>query len=382
MANLDDDDFLNAGPPVTVEDKDPVVTETPTVEQEVVVPEPTQKTEVITEKENNTGQESEKIAEEPTIKLPGEQQEESDETSVVIKETEAKKEEPVIDYAAFYAEMMAPLNANGKSIEIKSPEDVKQLMRMGANYTRKMQDMAPHRKILAMLENNGLLSEEKLSYYIDLEKKNPEAIKKLIKDSGLDPLEIDVTIEPNYQRGNHQVSDDEVRFRSILDDVKSSNGGQETLKVINDTWDQVSKEELWKAPEVLSVIQEQRENGIYDRITTEINRQTMLGAIPSGTPFVQAYMKIGNELGAKGAFADIAAKSSKAQPSAESFSRVTPPSPVPVATRVVAPKPIVTNSAAASAASSSRGVPKRIAPIANLQGLGDEDFLKTWANRL
>lgn len=59
-----------------------------------------------------------------------------------------------------------------ETIELRDSSEAVQLMQKGANYTRKMQDIAPHRKVLLMLENNGLLDEGKLSYLIDLEKKN------------------------------------------------------------------------------------------------------------------------------------------------------------------------------------------------------------------
>lgn len=388
MQVLDDDAFLNAPPPTVEASSDPVVAvvaepvvaelavvattvETPAIAEVVVEKTVTEEVADLEDKSKPA------VAAEPVIALPGSN---NDEPAVVA---EVKKETPaaeVIDYQSFYKDLMAPLKANGKDIEIRSKEDILQLMRMGANYTRKMQDIAPHRKILAMLENNGMLDESKLSYYIDLEKKNPEAIKKLIKESGIDPLDIDLKAESTYQQGNHQVGDDEVAFRSALEDVKSTPTGQETLRVIDSTWDKTSKEELWKSPEVLSIIHQQRENGIYDRVVTEVQRQTMLGAIPAGTPFVQAYMKVGNELGAKGAFADIASPQ-VAQPSQNAG--VLPAAQVtPLATRVVTPKAQVTNSAAANAAATSRGNPKRIAPISNLQGMGDEDFMKNWANRL
>lgn len=376
MQILDDEAFLNAAPPedvVTPPVVDVPVETPPEVDTPVTQPVETPTEAPVVPEESP---QSDNVAE-PVIALPGSNE---DSPAVVTEPTKEVVPTETIDYQSFYKDLMAPLNANGKNIEIRSKEDIQQLMRMGANYTRKMQDIAPHRKILAMLENNGMLDESKLSYYIDLEKKNPEAIKKLIKESGIDPLDIDLKAESTYQQGNHQVGDDEVAFRSALEDVKSTPTGQETLRVIDSTWDKTSKEELWKSPEVLSIIHQQRENGIYDRVVTEVNRQTMLGAIPAGTSFVQAYMKVGNELGAQGAFADIAPLQ-VAQ--ASQNAGVRPAAQVtPLATRVVAPKAQVTNSAAAIAAAPSRGNQKRIAPIANLHGMGDEDFMKNWANRL
>ena len=98
------------------------------------------------------------------------------------------------DYEAFYKEVMTPFKANGKLIELRNPAEAVQLMQMGANYTRKMQAIQQHRKVLTMLENNGLLDEGKLSFLIDIEKKNPDAIQKLVKESGIDP-EKEITVK-------------------------------------------------------------------------------------------------------------------------------------------------------------------------------------------
>lgn len=276
------------------------------------------------------------------------------------------------DYKAMYETLMAPLKANGKTIELKSPQDAIQLMQMGANYTRKMQAIAPHRKVLMMLENSGLLDEGRLSSLIDLDKnrKNPEVIKKLLKDAGIDPLDIDMKVDSTHREGNHGVSDAEADFVAALDDVKSLEGGTDTLNVINTQWDQASKEVLWKSPEVIAVINEQRGNGMYDRISAEIDRQRVLGILPANVPFIHAYKKVGDELAAAGAFADLDQKSAQK------------PAATPVAKTVQTPKPAVANGGKASAAASTRSTPKPAAPIVNVLAMSDEDFLKLEGTRL
>lgn len=292
----------------------------------------------------------------------------TEETSVEVpkKEDSTKVEETdQTSYKSFYEKVMAPFKANGKTIELKSPEEAIQLMQMGANFTRKMQDIAPHRKVLLMLENNGLLDETKLSYLIDLDKKNPEAVKRLVKDSGIDPLDIDTEKEPAYTVGNHHaVSDQEANFRSVLDELVSTPTGQETARVINE-WDQASKNKLWNEPAAMTVINQQRENGIYDQISTEIERQKALGNIPVNTPFLDAYTQVGNMLQQAGAFGNTAP-----QPQA------------PIATKVAAPKTRVDNSDKAKAAAPSKSTSKKATPLVNPLAMSDEDFLKQMANRL
>ena len=383
MDILDDEAFLNEAPPEVTETVAQVVetpetaVETPASESQEVVETSAVESEVVTPASGET------------IELPNQENGEAD-NAVSLPETEALNTEAVVkpvdatpevvNFEAKYKEAMAPLKANGKTIEIQSMDELRQLASMGANFTRKMQDIAPHRKILAMLENNGLLDEAKLSFYIDVDKKNPEALKKLIKDSGVDPLDIDVSSEPAYQAGNHAVSDSEIAFRAVLEDLQSTPTGQETISLINSSWDQASKEELWKAPEVMATIQQQRENGIYDTISAEINRQAMLGKIPAGTPFIQAYLNVGNELNTRGVFNNLNAPNSKGVQNVST--QTTASVNVPVATRVVAPKSQVTNSAAANAAASSRQTQKRVISVVNLQNMGDDDFLKNWQNRL
>lgn len=273
------------------------------------------------------------------------------------------------DYAAFYDRVMAPFKANGKTIELKTPEEVIQLMQMGANYTKKMQELVPQRKLLTMLQSNGLADEGKLSYLIDLDKKNPEAIKKLIKDAGIDPLDIDTSVAPAYHEGNHRVSDEAVAFVLALEDMQSSPEQRQTLATINGDWDHASKDALWKNPEIMKTIHQQRENGIYGRITGEIDRRKTLGQIPANVPFLQAYKVIGDELTAANAFADLNLNAPK--PLAKLAQ------PTVVATRVAAPKAVVKNNDRAAAASSTRSAPAKGKgePINHL-AMSDEDFLK------
>ena len=284
------------------------------------------------------------------------------------QKTEAPAAPAAPNYEEFYKKVMAPFKANGKMIELQSPEEAVALMQMGANYTRKMQSITPHRKVLMMLENNGLLDEGKLSYLIDIDKKNPEAIKKLIKDAGIDPFEIDLSSEPQYTQGNHAVTDSEANFRTVLDELGSTPEGVATLQVIYGSWDQASKETLWQQPELMNLMHQQRENGIYDRITSEVERQRTLGKIPPNATFLQAYKMVGDYLQANGGFADIHAKLQGAAAQ-------------PVATTVAAPKPAVSNSGAATAAAPTRSTPKKADSFVNPLALSDDEFLKQFQGR-
>lgn len=313
---------------------------------------------------------------------------EGDKPESEISATGSTEEQKPVDHKAFFEQVMAPFKANGKTIKLNSPEEVIQLMQMGANYARKMNAIQPHRKVLTMLENNGLLDENRLSYLIDLDKKNPEAIKKLIKDSGIDPLGIDTETETNYLEGNHKVTDAEVHFRANLDELSSTPTGKETLQAINTTWDETSKEVLWEEPSLMPIIHSQRETGIYDRIVNEMDRQKMLGKITPDTPFLKAYKDIGDSLAAVGGFDDLLKlqeKQSDATPITpvnQTDKTVLTPEIEPVATRVVKPKPAVTNGDKVDAASTTRSVNKPAKPIINPLAMSDAEFMANFQGRV
>lgn len=280
-----------------------------------------------------------------------------------------------VDYKAFHDQVMAPFQANGKTIQLRSVDEAIQLMQQGANYTRKMQAIAPHRKVLMMLENNGLLDESKLSRLIDLEKKNPDAIRALVKEAGIDPLDIDVQGESTYTPGNHAVPDEAVAFQTTLDEVSSTPDGQETVRQITASWDPESKAELWKDPSILGTINQQRISGVYDRVVAEIERQRTIGAIPANVSLLNAYRVIGERMTQAGAFQDLVAAQQAAQRPAVQH---------PVATRVASTtKPAVANSGKVSAAAPTRtAAPRRAEAFINPLALSDDEFMKQFANRV
>lgn len=266
------------------------------------------------------------------------------------------------DYKAVYEQIFAPFKANGKEIKLTSPEEVVQLMQMGANYTKKLQALQPNLKLLKMLENNGLLDEGKLSFLIDVDRKDPKAIQKLVKDAGIDPLDIDTTVEPSYQPGNHRVSDEEIRFATTLEEVASDPVGKAMVVQIDRDWDKPSKELLWKDPAILKVVTAQKQNGIYDRIASEVERQRVLGQIQN-EPFLQSYMRVGQIMDQQGLL-QVAKPASPVQQRQVVDTRVAPKATVPA------------NNDRAKAASPLRTGPKKPAQDFNPLSMSDEDFEK------
>lgn len=241
------------------------------------------------------------------------------------KEGEAKKEAAPVDYKAEYEKVFKPFRANGKEITPRSADDVVQLMQMGANYNKKMAGLKPNLKLVKMLENNDLLDENKLSYLIDLSKKNPDAVKKLIKDSGIDPLEIDNEKESEYKPGTYTVDDRQLELDAVLDEIQDTPSYKKTLSLVSTKWDRQSKDAVAKQPQLLKALNDQMEVGIYDRIAAEIEQERMFGRL-TGLSDLEAYQKVGDAIHARGGFNDLVEKQTQSQeaPPTERKKIVTP----------------------------------------------------------
>jgi hypothetical protein len=99
------------------------------------------------------------------------------------------------------------------------------------------------------------------------------------------------------------------------------------------------------------------------------------------TPFIQAYKEVGDRLQAAGAFNDLVKPVAPNVPSTGSAVAATAVKE-PVATRVVTPKPAVSNGDQASAAAATRSTPREVKKLINPLAMSDEEFLKQMENRV
>lgn len=274
-----------------------------------------------------------------------------------------------VDHKAQLDKLFAPFKANGKDMNVDNVDDAISLMQMGANYTKKMAALKPNLKLMKLLENNGLLSEEKLSYLIDLDKKNPAAIGKLLKDSGIDPLDVDVDKQGEYKPNTYTVDDRELALDAVLDEVQGTPTYGKLLEVVSNKWDAPSKQVIADNPQLLKVINSHMANGMYDIIGNEIERERTFGRL-AGLSDLEAYRQVGDALDAKGAFAQLASK---------------PAAVVPAEKVVVTPKAKPDDTARNDkkrAASPTQAAPaKATDPDFNPLNLSDAEFAKFAATK-
>ena len=237
-----------------------------------------------------------KTEQKPLVKVVSKPDTKTDKESTEVKKDDSTKDTPPkdVDYEAVYKDIFKPFKANGKDITPRTVEDVVQLMQMGANYTKKMQLMAPLKKAAESLSRADI-KEDDLNFLIDVHKGDKEAIKKLLTKHNVDPMELDLD-STNYVPKNNIVSDEDVEYSNILDDIRDSL--PKIQEIMTNTWDTRSKEALLKDPNLMRALHEEIAMGRFDNVQAQLEIEKTFGRY-KGKSDVEAYIDLVTKLAAK-----------------------------------------------------------------------------------
>ena len=376
---LSDKEFLEKDPADFLSDEDPKeltddeklgITESADEENEVSTSETTEEiseaqehTDVapeedeVSQPDGDTQTELEKSTDSDTAESPDTSKPDSIDTKEDTPETSE------FDYESAYKKVSQPFKANGVDMQVKDPEDIIRLMQMGANYQKKMAQLKPNLKIIKMLENNELLDEAKLHNLIDLSKQDPKAIAKLVKESNVDPLDIDKGIPNDYQPTNYSVSDKEYDLDAVLDEIKNTPTFSKTINTLTKEWDEESKQTISNFPEIISIVNTHMGNGVFDEVNKVLQREKALGKL-QGTSDVDAYKSIMDQMFEQGLLVDQT-KTDKDKKISESIPKTEDNADRNKKRKAVAPVKQTTT--------------KKGPAETDFLGLSDEDFMKKYA---
>lgn len=203
------------------------------------------------------------------------------------------------DANSFMQQVTAPFKANGVEMQISDPAEVISLMQMGLNYQAKMQALAEPRRLHKMLSDAGVADEGTLGYLIDLHKKNPEAIAKLVKESGVDLYSVDDEAVSKYTPQTVAPHANVIAVDDVLKELESHPFYDRTLIVAGKDWDDESKQLIVQNPLILKDLASHMQSGVFDQINTIMVKERAMGRL-NGMSDYNAFMAIGNTLYSQG----------------------------------------------------------------------------------
>ena len=230
------------------------------------------------DEEEDTEQEDDDVPEE-TSDTDDEVQEENAQETVEVSENELEKDgtaEP--DYKDFYEKVaLAKFTANGREVEgFKNPEDLIRAQQMLHGYSDKMKVFKEYKPFLKALEERQITEDsDKFNLAMSLLDGDEEAIKTVLKDKKIDPMELDLE-DIHYTPKNVLPSNAQLLIEESYEQAENLGIADKFNKVISKDWDVQSLQEFIENGAVRNDLMQHLKDGTYDIVQNEINKMELL----------------------------------------------------------------------------------------------------------
>lgn len=229
-----------------------------------------------TEENEETNEENDDSAKETSDATEeGQEEHTQDDAGESEDESEATEE---INYKEFYEKVaMAKFTANGREVEgFKNPDDLIRAQQMLHGYSDKMKVFKEYKPFIKTLEERGITADpEKFKLAMSLLDGDPEAIKKVLKDKNIDPLELDLE-DIKYVPKVKLPSDAQLLIEETYEQAENLGVGNKFNRVISKDWDLPSLQEFVSNGAVRADLLQHLKDGTYDIVQNEIKRMELL----------------------------------------------------------------------------------------------------------
>jgi len=170
--------------------------------------------------------------------------------------------------------------ANGQDFEFTQEEIMQQfetVFGQAANYTQKMQKIAPYRKMISALEQEGV-THDNLNLALDALKGDKGAIKKILENNKLDSYDLtseDETAAP-YLPTNYGKDETSLEIDEVISTIRNDEEFPITRDIIDDQWDSESRQVIAKNPSYITGLHNDIKAGIYDKVAPAAMKMKVL----------------------------------------------------------------------------------------------------------
>ena len=288
--SLSDEDFMRAMESQENQVNTEVIEDTQVTTPEVTEPDTTQVSDglpadtQVGNDEGNSTEQSQEIEPDNTIV--------SDTATETTNSTETEPTE--VDYKAFYESVTKDFKAAGKVMPgVKDPDKFIKALQMATDYALKTAALKPVLKKAKMLED---VTDEEFSEMLDFRKRNPEVLKKALKEAKLDPLDLDLE-DIQYTPQSKIMSDADYEFKETIEKLSQEDAVafQRTQNIVLNELDSTSKTTVLSNPHILSALQSEVASGRFEKIQAQALQLKAFGGY-NNVPDIELYSYIASEM--------------------------------------------------------------------------------------
>lgn len=190
-------------------------------------------------------------------------------------------------------EVQAPttykIKANGLEYDF-TIDEMQMLASKGMDYTKKMQTIAPYRKTIDAIQENGITQDD-INLFIDIKKGNKEALATLVKNMNIDVYDLP-TEEINYTPTQYGKDESMLALQDTISRLRQEPEFERTHQAFL-AMDENSKLAFVNNPSNLEGLHEDIKNGVYDVVMPKAMKAAMLDSYRR--PVLDYYLIQGQE---------------------------------------------------------------------------------------
>ena len=195
-------------------------------------------------------------------------EESEDEPEAEEVEPEEKAVEKVVESTSH------KIKANGTEYDFTTDE-LKALAPKAMDYTKKMQEIAPWRKTISALKEQGL-GESDVNLMIDVLRGDKAAIEEVLKRTKVDPLDLDTESKAAYVPNTYGKDETYLAIEDIINQIKGDAEYATTSKVVDDVWDSRSRQTMAQNPDMIMGLHQDIKNGVYSKVAPLAEKMKVL----------------------------------------------------------------------------------------------------------
>lgn len=187
--------------------------------------------------------------------------------------------------------------ANGQEFEFSEKEIMDQfetVFGQAMNYTQKMQKIAPYRKMISALEQEGV-TQDQLNIALDALKGDKGALQQIVKAHKIEALDLDSDVEDNpYQPTPYGKSETELDIDEVSSKIAVDKEYPITVDIIDNQWDGTSRKAFANNPSLIVGLHNDVKTGKYDQVAPVAMKMKVLDG--SGKSDIEYYMLAGQQV--------------------------------------------------------------------------------------
>ena len=175
------------------------------------------------------------------------------------------------------------IRANGVDFEL-SLDDLINLAPKALDYTKKLQKIAPYRRAISALEEEGI-TEEELNQLIEIRKGNSVAIKNLLDKHNISTSSVtgvDENTSKEYKPQNYGKSEEELAFNETIQGLMQ-NPHYEKMRTYVNSLDDTSRQMLMQNPQAYENLIRDIESNVFDE-SIKLAKKRKLMEVGSSQP--------------------------------------------------------------------------------------------------